>query len=60
MFTRRENEHRGWGIDGVGIAVCVGTADNQKIGDEGAILIAEALEKNTSLKELLLASMFPP
>jgi hypothetical protein len=30
------------------------------IGDEGAILIAEGLEKNTSLKKLCLEGVFPP
>jgi hypothetical protein len=36
------------------------TADNRAIGDEGAILIAEGLEKNTSLKVLYLGGVFPP
>jgi hypothetical protein len=31
-----------------------------KIGDEGAIRIAEGLERNTSLKELLLGGVFHP
>jgi hypothetical protein len=30
------------------------------IGDEGVILIAEVLDKNTSLKELCLGGVFPP
>jgi hypothetical protein len=30
------------------------------IGDEGAVRIAEGLEKNTSLKELRLIRVFPP
>ena len=30
------------------------------IGDEGAIRIAEGLEKNTSVKELCLIGVFPP
>ena len=36
------------------------TAVNPAIGDEGAILIAEGLEKNTSLKVLYLFGVFPP
>jgi hypothetical protein len=32
---------------------------NDGIGDDGAIGIANGLEKNTSLKELLLGSVFP-
>jgi hypothetical protein len=35
------------------------TAANE-IGDEGAIRIAEGLDMNTSLKELLLESVFHP
>jgi hypothetical protein len=34
-------------------------ADNEDIGDEGAIRIAEGLEKNTSLKRLNLQSTLP-
>jgi hypothetical protein len=40
--------------------VVVETAGNSKIGDEGAIRIAKGLEKNTSLKECILARVFPP
>jgi hypothetical protein len=36
------------------------TAANDAIGDEGAIRIAEGLEKNTSLKELNLRCVFTP
>jgi Ni,Fe-hydrogenase maturation factor len=36
----------------------VWTVGNENIGDEGVIRIAEALEKNTSLKELDLGSVF--
>ena len=36
------------------------TAGNERMGDEGAIRIAEGLEKNTSLKELDLDGVFPP
>jgi hypothetical protein len=36
------------------------TAENHAIGDEGAIRIAEGLEKNTSLNELILACVFAP
>jgi hypothetical protein len=36
------------------------TADNDGIGDEGVIGIAEGLEKNTSLSVLHLKSMFRP
>jgi hypothetical protein len=31
-----------------------------EIGDEGAIRIAEGLEKNTSLKHLHIRGVFPP
>jgi hypothetical protein len=34
------------------------TAENDGIGDEGAIEIAEGLEKNTSLRGLYLGSVF--
>jgi hypothetical protein len=41
--------------------VCVvETAGNERIGDEGVILIAQGLEKNTSLKELRLFGVFRP
>ena len=36
------------------------TAGNDELGDEGAIRIAEGLEKNTSLKKLDLYGVFPP
>jgi hypothetical protein len=36
------------------------TAGNDDIGDEGAIRIAEGLERNTSLKKLDLFGVFPP
>jgi hypothetical protein len=36
------------------------TAVNRAIGDEGAIRIAEGLEKNTSLIRLDFFSVFPP
>jgi hypothetical protein len=36
------------------------TAGNDGIGDEGSILIAEGLEKNTSLNELVIYCGFPP
>ena len=36
------------------------TAGNERMGDEGAIRIAEGLEKNTSLKKLDLRGVFPP
>jgi hypothetical protein len=52
-----------WDIHGVVIVVvcvCVGTAGNYDIGDEGAIRIAKGLKKNTSLKELDLGRVFPP
>jgi hypothetical protein len=48
------------GILMVLLFLCVGTAGNPDIGDEGAIRIAEGLEKNTSLKELRLHRVFPP
>ena len=35
-------------------------AGNDEIRDEGAIRIAEGLEKNTSLKVLYLYGVFPP
>ena len=40
--------------------LCVGTAGNRGLGDEGMIRIAEGLEKNTSLKKLCLWGVFPP
>ena len=49
VHPKRVNVHWGWDIDG-GVDVCC-TADND-IGDEGAIRIAEGLEKNTSLIRL--------
>ena len=42
------------------LLMCDGTAGNPDIGDEGAIRIAEGLEKNTSLKKLDLRGVFPP
>ena len=36
------------------------TAGNDDIGDEGAIRIAEGLEKNTFVKVLGLGCVFPP
>jgi hypothetical protein len=36
------------------------TGENDGIGDDGAITIAEGLEKNTSLKVLNLGSVFLP
>ena len=47
------------GILMLSLMLCVGTADND-IGDEGAIRIAEGLEKNTSLIRLNLYRVFPP
>jgi hypothetical protein len=44
----------------VGIVYVCWNADNEEIGDEGTIRIAEGLEMNTSLKELLLRSVFHP
>jgi hypothetical protein len=35
-------------------------AGNEEIGDEGAIRIAEGLEMNSSLNELLLEGVFHP
>jgi hypothetical protein len=40
--------------------LCVGTAGNRGLGDEGMIRIAEGLEKNTLLKKLDLECVFPP
>jgi hypothetical protein len=57
VHPKRVNVHWGWDIDGGGDVWC--TADND-IGDEGAIRIAEGLEKNTSLKKLDLFGVFPP
>ena len=57
VHPKRVNVHWGWDIDG-GVDVCC-TAVND-IGDEGAIRIAEGLEKNTSVKELCLIGVFPP
>ena len=51
------NVHWGWDIDG-GVDVCC-TAVND-IGDEGAIRIAEGLEKSTSLKKLDLRGVISP
>jgi hypothetical protein len=40
------------------LCVCC-TAGNERVGDEGAIRIAETLERKTSLKELHLGGVFP-
>jgi len=51
------NVHWGWDIDDV-VDVCC-TAGNEELGDEGAIRIAEGLEKNTSLTSFDLRGVFP-
>jgi hypothetical protein len=55
---KRVRVHWVWDIDVVVIDVCVGNAEND-IGDEGAIRIAEGLEKNTAVKILRLRGVFP-
>jgi hypothetical protein len=40
------------------VCVRVETAGNDAIGDEGVIRIAEGLEKNTSLKQIILERVF--